>query len=288
VLPGRPVTWRAISGGAQALALALAAVASAGGLAHAQGKLEARYTMTISGVPIGRATWVSEIGEDQYTTAVSGRIAGILRAFTSGEGSGAARGLINAGRLVSTSYAASVVAEDKPDEIRMVLSGGNVRELTVEPPTPASPDRVALTEAHRRGVIDPLSAVLVSVPGSGDLFVPDACQRTMPIFDGRQRYDLTLTFKRVDHVKAERGYQGQVVVCMITYEPVAGHRPERSAIKHLTQTREMEIALAPIAGTRVLAPFRVSLPTLLGPAVLQAVQFATLPPGPRPTSIKTQ
>ena len=94
----------------------------------------------------------------------------------------------------------------------------------------------------------------------------------MPIFDGRQRYDLTLTFKRVDHVKAERGYQGQVVVCMITYEPVAGHRPERSAIKHLTQTREMEIALAPIAGTRVLAPFRVSLPTLLGPAVLQAVQ----------------
>ena len=85
-----------------------------------------------------------------------------------------------------------------------------------------------------------------------------------------------------------RGYQGQVVVCMITYEPVAGHRPERSAIKHLTQTREMEIALAPIAGTRVLAPFRVSLPTLLGPAVLQAVQFATLPPGPRPTSVKTQ
>ena len=68
MLPGRPVTWRAISGGAQALALALAAVASAGGLAHAQGKLEARYTMTISGVPIGRATWVSEIGEDQYTS----------------------------------------------------------------------------------------------------------------------------------------------------------------------------------------------------------------------------
>jgi hypothetical protein len=35
----------------------------------------------------------------------------------------------------------------------------------------------------------------------------------------------------------------------------------------------MEMWLAPIDGTRLLAPFRISVPTLLGLAVLEATRF---------------
>ena len=41
--------------------------------------------------------------------------------------------------------------------------------------------------------------------------------------------------------------------------------------------------LAPIAGTRFMVPYRVSLPTPMGQGVLQATQFITIAQSPRPT-----
>ena len=69
-----------------------------------------------------------------------------------------------------------------------------------------------------------------------------------------QRYDLKLAFKRMDKVTAEKGYAGPVAVCSVSYEPIAGHA-SIPLVKYLSEGREMEMALAPIAGTRLLAPF---------------------------------
>ena len=61
------------------------------------------------------------------------------------------------------------------------------------------------------------------------------------------------------------------------YKPIAGHRPERPGIKYLVETREMEMWLAPISGTRLLVPFRFSVPTPFGLGVLQATYFVAQP-----------
>ena len=105
----------------------------------------------------------------------------------------------------------------------MTISGGAVREFVAEPKMPPMPNRVPLTEAHRRGVTDPMTASLFRVPGNGSLFTPEACPRKLAIFDGRMRYDLHLTFKRIEQVKAEKGYQGNAVVCSVIFSPIAGH-----------------------------------------------------------------
>ena len=89
------------------------------------------------------------------------------------------------------------------------------------------------------------------------------------------RYDLKLDFKRMETVKAEKGYQGPVVVCAIYFSPVAGYIPDRAVIKYLTAQRNIEIAFAPVAGTRILVPYRMVIPTPLGTAMLQATQFIT-------------
>ena len=60
---------------------------------------------------------------------------------------------------------------------------------------------------------------------------------------------------------AEKGYAGPVVVCPVAYEPMAGHRASTALVKYLSEGREMEIALAPVAppsGSRTVA--RHSLP----------------------------
>jgi hypothetical protein len=113
--------------------------------------------------------------------------------------------------------------------------------------------------------------------GTGDGAAPEVCQRTLPIFDGRRRYDLKLAFKRMDTVKAEKGYAGPAVVCSLTFEPIAGHRPSSALVKYVTG-REIEIAFAPVAGTKVLAPFRVTVANMLGNLTIQATRFEVLAP----------
>ena len=149
-----------------------------------------------------------------------------MRVFASGQGQSAARGSVSGGQLIPSSYASRIVTDDKSDEVRMVISSGTVKEFVANPPTVASPDRVPVTDAHRRGVSDPMTASLMRVPGSGDTFVPQACQRTLSIFDGRMRYDLKLAFKRLDRVRSDRGYQGPAVVCAVHFSPIAGHIPD--------------------------------------------------------------
>ena len=279
------LTRHAILLGVTALAVTMADAQQ--GQSSAQGKLDARYVVTLSGLPIGQGAWVIDIGDDHFTASASGATAGLLRVFASGQGQSAASGSISGGQLVPSSYASRIVTGDKSDEVRMVISAGAVKELAANPPTVASPDRVPVTDAHRRGVTDPMTASLIRVPGSGDTLVPQACQRTLSIFDGRMRYDLQLTFKRLERVRSERGYQGVAVVCAVRFSPIAGHVPERYAIKYLVQLRDMELWLAPIAGTRVMVPYRASVPTPLGLGVMQATQFVSMPQ-PSKATAKTQ
>src|SRR5262249_56601728 len=102
----------------------------------------------------------------------------------------------------------------------------------------------------------------------------EACRRTLPIFDGRRRFDLALSFKRIDRVKAGKGYAGPAVVCAVTFQPIAGHRVGSPLVKYL-DGREIELTLAPIARTRLLAPFRLSIISMLGNMAVPASAFQT-------------
>jgi Protein of unknown function (DUF3108) len=243
--------------------------------ALAQGKLEAHYEATLAGIPIGKGAWTIDIAEDQFSAAASGGTSGLLKAFAGGSGTGASQGRVVNGALVATTYSASTTTSKKSEAVHMILSNGNVREYGIEPDPGIDPDRIPVTEAHRRGVYDPMTGSMLRVPGTGDLFTPDTCRTGAAIFDGRMRYDLKLDFKRMETVKAEKGYQGPVVVCAIYFSPVAGYIPDRAVIKYLAAQRNIEIAFAPVAGTRILVPYRMVIPTPLGTAMLQATQFIT-------------
>jgi hypothetical protein len=258
--------------------LAVSALALAGaGQAHAQAKLDARYSVSLAGIPLGSGSWVIDIAPDQYTAVATGRTSGLVKLIADGSGSTGARGALVGAKVIPSSYMSHTSSEKKPDEVRMSLQNGVVKDVMAEPPLVPSPDRVPVTDAHRKGVMDPMSATIMPVAGTGETLTPDACKRKLAIFDGRQRADIDLVFKRMDQVHADKGYQGPVVVCQVLYTPIAGHRPERPAIKYLIAQRDMEMWLAPIAGTRVLVPFRFSVPTPFGVGLLQATYFVSQP-----------
>ena len=197
-----------------------------------------------------------------------------MRAVSSGKGRAAARGALNASKMVPQLYALNAEADGKAEVARLAMVAGAVKEMEVEPPLKAAPDRVPLTDAVLQNIMDPMSGAFVYLPGTAEMLSRAACERSVPVFDGRQRYDVTLSFQRIEPVKAE-GYAGPAVVCAVRYVPVAGHRPTRYTVKYMMENKDIYVWLVPLAGTRLLAPFKVSVATMIGTAVFEAATFST-------------
>jgi hypothetical protein len=260
-----PIRWLA----AAPLAVALATASPA----HAEGKLEARYAITAAGINVGQVDWTVDIGSRSYKSSASGRASGILSALLNGEGAISASGAIRDGQLAPEIYRASVTRDNDKSETRMVFDGGDVKSVEPAAEKFEAPDRLPIKAVHRQGVVDPASAMLIAVPGASTAITRDACQRTLPIFDGRRRYDITLAFKRTDRVKAARGYAGPVAVCSVAFKPQAGHRASSKVVTYLAGGHEIELWLAPLTDARLFAPFRASIASMFGSLVVEATQF---------------
>ncbi len=255
--------------------LAFAALLAAASPAAADGKVEAKYDITLAGVSLGHAAVVIEVTADSYSASGSAQLTGVMRAVVSGHGTAAVRGNIVGGRIVPLSYSMWSESKKRTDEVRMAMAAGVVRETFANPIPGPAPDRVPLTDAHRVDVLDPMSAGFIVLEGTGDLINPAACDRMVPIFDGRYRYEIELKFFRIEKVSVPKGYVGPAVVCNATYRPIAGHRPSKLPTKYTTENDEIRVWLVPIAGTRALVPYKLSIGTIVGALVLQATAFHT-------------
>ncbi len=238
--------------------------------AHAQ-RLDARYAITMTGIRVGQSTWKAEIGEARFSAEATGGSVDLLSIFTKGEGVAQTSGSVKDGALVPASFSSAMVEDGDKTEIKMTFEEGTVTGVDEKGPTPT--DRVPLREEHMRGVTDPLSAFLLGNGAAAGLS-RQPCERTLAIFDGRRRYDVVLSFKRTEEL-ARKPYEGRVLVCNLVLRPIAGHRANSMVMKYIAGRRDIEIAFAPMAGGRYLAPLRLTVPTLLGTIAIEATQFDT-------------
>ncbi len=241
--------------------------------ARADTRLDAHYAIKVARITVGKSEMLVTIGDAAFTSAASGQASGMLRILASGEGALRTTGAVVDGALVPASFILTTTSDKERDAVKMTIDGGNVKDLTAQTSAPAE-ERVPVTEADRKGIVDPLTALLIRAEATGDVVAADACKRTLPIFDGRRRFDLALSFKRIEAVKAT-GYAGPAVVCAVALRPIAGHRRDSKLLKYLTDGRDIELVFAPIAGTRLLAPFRLSIISMLGNIVVEATAFET-------------
>jgi hypothetical protein len=247
---------------------AIAALLAAGVPACGQTRLAAQYSISIAGITIGHGELVADMDPDGYVAHGSGRASGFLRVLVGGQAQVSARGHLVDGRPVPAAFSTRLDDENEHSVVAMTFEGGNAKVVEAESSLPAS-DRTPVTAEHRLDVSDPVSALLVPVVEG---LAPAACQRTLRIFDGQRRYDLVLSYKRIDTAKAA-GYTGSVLVCAVALKPIAGHKPGSALVKYLTGGRELELWLAPIIGTRLLGPYRLSVANLIGEMVIAATSY---------------
>ncbi len=261
---------------AKILLLMLIVISASGGStsAKAQAKLDAYYSATLLGLPIGHISWAVDLKENRFISVATGSISGFLRLFLDAQGSVAAEGRLSNGKPVASKFQLKLLAGKWSDEIGIVFAGNRAKESLVPAAASPSVDYVPIKDADRIGASDPMTALLVYVGGTGATTVPQACERTVAIFDGHTRYNLRLAFERFSVAHPIEGYQGQVVVCSAKFLPVAGYDPKHFLVTYLAAQHETEIWLAPLNGTRLLVPYRASISTPMGVGILEATKFA--------------
>ncbi|MGU3538931.1 DUF3108 domain-containing protein [Methylobacterium sp. A54F] len=230
------------------------------------------YGINLAGLPIGTAQLSGAVEGARYRMDVSATLTGLVGAITGGMGSARASGVIAAGPQpnafsIATRTANSGIA------VRMALSRGNVVQSEVTPPLIDMGDRVPVSAANKRGVMDPASALIMPAHARGDLTDPENCNRTLPVFDGATRFNVVLSYAETRTVE-KPGYAGPVLVCNARYQAIAGHRPDRPGVRFMEENRDMSVWLAPVEGTRVLLPLRISVRTTLGTNIIEATRWA--------------
>jgi len=234
--------------------------------------LHASYRVTLIGLPIGAVNLDADLTPTSYAIVGNAKLTGIARLFTDAHGASAGTGAIVQGHVSPTTFATIAADSHMTRTIRMALAGNTVTGVDISPPFQDKPDRVPLGPGDKRGVVDPVGAVVLPAPASGPILSPAACDRRIPIFDGYTRFDITLSYVGERMVSA-KGYKGPVVVCAARYVPISGHQRNRPATKFMADNKDLEVWLAPIASDHVLFSFRVSVRSMIGTVAIEAQRF---------------
>ena len=166
----------------------------------------------------------------------------------------------------------------KTEQLRMTFGSHAVTEVQIFPDKMRNPRDIPVTREQLEGVLDPMSGAFLTAHSenpNGDLNV---CNQTVPVFDGKQRFDLVLTPKRAVSVRSttQGGYSGPAVICQVKFIPIAGYQPDNPGIQLMSQTNEIEVWLIPVRGTIMYVPYRIVLPTPVGygTALVTSIQVA--------------
>jgi uncharacterized protein DUF3108 len=136
----------------------------------------------------------------------------------------AAEGLDQNGRIEPRSYVAETDWQRNPRTLQLGFAEGGRYRLQQDPPPQPDPDiEGGLPQSLPEGTVDPLS---LAVAASRTLEENGRCDQTLPVFDGRRRFDLMV--RHVDQTTLPPNdysiYHGPAVRCSFSMARISGFR----------------------------------------------------------------
>jgi Protein of unknown function (DUF3108) len=240
-------------------------------------EFRARYTVSLLGINVGEVAAAATMGSN-YRINLNAKLTGIAAMVSNVKLALTSTGVVHRDGLVPSTYATTSANSQGTRTVRMSLDGGNVRSVEIIPPFEEKPERVPVTEANKRNILDPTSALIMSIPEGEPLVGPAACNRTIPIYDGYVRFNVTLHYIGQRQVSVA-GYSGPVAVCAARYTPISGYSRDSKSTKFMAENRDIEAWLAPVPRAHVVFPLHVRLMTQAGEAEIDAVEFSAVTNG---------
>lgn len=226
----------------------------------------AKYKLYFGGFEVGKYRFESVSNGNNYTTTGSAEVSALFGAFK-WKGGIESSGTLGPAAPAPAGYKLSFKSKSKVGSVTLGFDKAGVKSVDIQPAKPPHPEAVPLKPEHLKAVFDPMSSILAMTHGNGG----NPCNRTIPIFDGKIRFNLIMTAKADQRVKEETpsGQPKELKVCKVKYVPIAGHKP-KDFEKPWIDYDAMEIAFRPIPTANVYVPYTVTIPTSIGSAVMSA------------------
>ncbi|MGF1651122.1 MAG: DUF3108 domain-containing protein [Hyphomicrobiaceae bacterium] len=254
VLDQLKANGRRVSLGTLVAALLLATPA----YAETPARVAGAYDITFNGVSLGNLRITTELADNRYQTAATAKFSALFGALKwSGRLEG--RGAVTSLGPSPTQYAHAFESErnmvvrnrKSSQEVRLGFRDGAVVDRFTEPKLKTQ-NRVPITPAHLRDVLDPTAAVVaITQVGAGQ----SPCDRDIPVFNGRTRFDLIFKPKSRD---------GRLHTCSVHYRPVAGHRIDDGENNDLASRLDIFVVLEMVDGLEIAVPREISVPMSAG------------------------
>jgi len=241
-------------------------------------KLYAVYKVNFAGMKLGKfRAWAEFSGNDYSIRSKTNLEMGfILKGlFFQLDGGAQSKGSVHTENVRPENYSLYFKTKKARGHLNMEFEGDTVSKVKYNPPVYDNPKAIKVTKRHVTNVVDPLSAVFIPAASKNGGIDKSICQQKAAIFDGRHRYNLTLSYKRTVRVRGKkaRGYSGPALICRVKYTPIAGHRPDNQGLRFMEQTRDIEAWFVPVPGTKFYIPYHVSMPTPYGQASATSTVF---------------
>jgi hypothetical protein len=237
--------------------------------------VRATYQIAFNGFNIGTLDFQSESESQSYTLVANARLSVLLGAFT-WDSETRSFGILTGKAPKPAGFSLDFKSNLKAGSMKIGFSDGTVTDVAQQPLLPPKPGTIPLREQHLRGVLDPLSAVMLLSRGSNT----NPCERRLPIFDGKERFDLILTRKGEVQVNEQQpsGQPGVAYVCRVRYQPIAGYKLDKET-EFMVANDAIEVALRPIPSANVFIPYQATIPTMAGYATLYVKRVEIASPG---------
>ena len=240
-------------------------------------RVSATYKVVAAGFDLGKFTFTSTLTGHDYVLTGNGELSwgmGLLSWTSVTRSSGS----VDGDHVAPAGYTLDYKTQARSGSVKLGFQHDAVTSVSVVPPSPPAAGTVPLKEHHLKSVFDPMSAIIALARGHA----ANPCGRRIAIFDGRQRFDLALSFRRQEKVVEARPSGQPVIayVCRVQYTPVAGYPPSRNT-QAMAATAGIEVALRPIPTANLLVPHRITIPTMIGTVELLATRVDITAPGNR-------
>jgi hypothetical protein len=254
------------------LGFALSLAASSAAAAQDARQVDIGYEITYLGMAGFRIDLTARFGGGRYDIETSTFKNGVLKAVTMNyAGRNRAWGGFTGNGAQPSAGSLSIAVDDKTRTwTAQYGADGSVREVH-NPQWKPLPKQV-IPERDRVGSLDPLSAA-ATVGFAGDA----ACDRTLPLNDGKRRIDIILRKVRMEPASASgiAGARGDVLVCEITTRRVSGEFYD--AAKESEAERPVRIWLARLDDTPVRYPAKLEAEMAVGTAHGKMLWFRERP-----------
>jgi Protein of unknown function (DUF3108) len=220
-------------------------------------QISAVYQIALNGFDVGTFHYGSDTSGAAYKLTSEVELSLLMGAFH-WKGVSHTSGQASTTGVKPASFGFEYSSSLKSGSVRMGFAKGSVESVSIDPPVPAIPDVVPVKPEHLINVLDPLSAILAITQDTGG----KPCDRKVAVFDGKQRFDLQLMYRRQDAIE---GSIETASVCRVKYIPIAGYRQSEETA-NLARTTGIEISFRQVPGAKLFVPQKIVLPTLAGPA----------------------